>query len=112
MANVDGFAGTFDAGLVNIPAFTATGTFIVQGWYNTAGNYATLAAALAAPTGATYAGATSSFTAIEDQNPAPPKDLDSSAGWNGNLELQLIPEPGTITRGLGAAAFVLFRRRK
>jgi hypothetical protein len=107
--------GYFIAGTVTIPTYTSTGTFEVQGWYNTAGNYATYAAATAAATGTTYAGTTAAFTATEGQTPTTPTDIANfnPGGWNGNLSMTPVPEPTTIALGaLGGAALLLFRRRK
>ena len=106
--------GYFNAGVVTVPTFSATGTFEVQGWYNTAGNYSSYAAAVSAFSGITYLGQTASFTAKEVTSPTTPVDIANGApgGWSGGLELT-IPEPSTIALGsLGAAALLLFRRRK
>ena len=89
--------------------------FEVQGWYNTAGTYASYAAATAAATGTTYVGTTTQFTAKEVQSPTTPVDMagTSPGMWTGSLLLTPVPEPTTIALGgLGAAALLLFRRRK
>ena len=115
VANAGNLPGYFNAGAVNVPTFAATGTFRVEGWYNTAGNYASYAAAVAAPTGFTYLGVTASFTAAEAQSPTPPLPVSngSPGGWSGGLDLVTVPEPGTIALGaLGGALLFLFRRRK
>jgi len=109
--------GYFNAGVINVPTFTATGTFEVEGWYNTAGTYGTYATAVAAATGTTYAGVTTQFTAKEVQSPTTPVDMavnGAVAGqWSGAVLLTPVPEPTTIALGgLGAAALLLFRRRK
>ena len=105
--------GYFNAGVVNVPTFTATGSFEVQGWYNTAANYGTYAQAVAAATGTTYAGTTTQFTAKEVTSPTTPVDIAAPGGWSGSLLLTPVPEPTTIALGgLGAAALLLFRRRK
>lgn len=110
-------AGTFYGGTVTLPGFQSTGTFEVECWYNPSGNYASLAAAAAAP--GSYLGITVSFTAAESLSPAPPPTIVVSGttpvpagAWNGDLILS-IPEPSTIVlTGLGATILLLFRRRK
>jgi hypothetical protein len=110
--NNDG-AGFFNGETVTVPTFTASpgGTFEVEGW---TGNFANYAAAVA---GGAHVGLTASFVNNEG-NPAVPTSPVAinggtpAGGWNGNLVL-IVPEPTTIALGgLGAAALLLFRRRK
>lgn len=108
--NNDG-PGYFNGETVTVPTFSATGTFIVEGW---TGNFASYAAATA---GNGWVGQTPSFVNSEGNpaTPTPPVGLSgqSGSGWNGNLVLVPVPEPSTIALGgLGAAALLLFRRRK
>jgi PEP-CTERM motif len=93
--------GYFQAGVVTIPN-SGTQTFYVEASYATGGTI--------------YTGATASFTARVNALPAPPLGTDTG-GWNGSLVLGAgsvpVPEPSTIALGgLGAAAWLLFRRRK
>jgi hypothetical protein len=112
-----GLAGTFNGGTVTLPGFQASGTFEVEGWYGATQNYASYAAAQAA--GGSYLGITTSFTAAEAESPAPTPTMviggegtPPPGAWNGDLVL-VVPEPSTIALGgLGAAALLLFRRKK
>jgi hypothetical protein len=113
-ANSDG-AGFFFGETVTVPTFAATGSFEVEGW---SGNFASYAAAIA---GGTYVGLTPSFTSAEGNGSTTPASpavgltaAHPGAGqWSGNLVLVPVPEPSTIALGgLGAAALLLFRRRK
>jgi hypothetical protein len=113
-ANNDG-PGFFFGETVTVPTYTPTGSFEVQGW---SGSFASYAAAIA---GGTYVGQTPSFTSAEGngtitpaQTPVGLTGTHPGAGqWTGNLVLVPVPEPSTIALGgLGAAALLLFRRRK
>jgi len=106
-----------DSTTVAVPTYTSTGTFEVQGWATT-GNYSSYAAA-AAGAGTTFIGQTASFASPEGNTLPPPNGVPaaplsgSGGGWSGNLILVPVPEPSTIVLGgLGAAALLLFRRRK
>jgi len=110
-ANQDG-PGFFNGETVTIPTYTPTGTFEVEAWY---GNFSSYAAATS------YKGLTASFVNHEGEPSASvvPQPINGNGslgagGWNGNLVLvQVVPEPSTIALGgLGAAALLLFRRRK
>jgi len=109
--------GYFFGAEVTVPTYSATGTFIVEGW---TGNFASYAAATAGGAG-TYLGQTPSFISGEGNGtvtpPTTPVNLalpaPGAGNWNGNLILVPVPEPSTIALGgLGAAALLLFRRRK
>lgn len=91
---------------VNTPTGGGAAIFEVQGW---TGNYANYAAALA---GGAYVGQSAEFV-NNMGNPNPPATTAiETTGFNGNLIL-VVPEPSTIALGgLGAAALLLFRRRK
>lgn len=98
-----------------IPTYAPTGTFEVQGW---TGGFQSYAAAVA---GGAYVGQTASFTAAEANEATTPKgnalsitgNPATGSAWNGDLVLVPVPEPTTIAlSGLGAAALLLFRRRK
>jgi len=111
-------AGFFqDPTVVTTPAGTAGGAqaiFEVVGW---TGNFANWAAA-SAPGGAAKIGQSAEFvngTGNPGGSPATPAVLLSGTGgaWNGNLVIAPVPEPTTLALGgLGAAALLLFRRRK
>jgi len=88
----------------------AAGTFIVEGW---TGNFANYAAAAGAG-GASFLGQSVEFVnGVGNPNP-PPTAPAGMTGWDGSLILvSPVPEPTTIALGgLGAAALLLFRRRK
>lgn len=115
-ANSDG-AGYFFGETVTVPTYTATGTFEVQAWQ---GNFANYAAAVAGG-GTEHVGQTPSFISAEGNDtivpPGTPVNLTlktpGAGNWNGNIVLVPVPEPTTIALGgLGAAALLLFRRRK
>jgi len=89
----------------------ASGVFIVEGWQGTFANYA----AAAGPGGATFLGQSVEFVnGTGNPTTIPPGTAASLTGWDGSLILvNPVPEPTTIALGgLGAAALLLFRRRK
>jgi PEP-CTERM motif len=91
--------GLFNGGAVVIPS-AGLQAFEVEGFYTSGGT--------------PYSGKTASFTATVNSGSTPPVTLDSGS-WNGQLALTatVVPEPATIALGgLGAAALLLFRRRK
>jgi hypothetical protein len=110
-ANGDG-PGYFNGETVTVPTYSATGTFMVEGW---TGNYPNLLAAEAG--GATLIGETPTFINHEGTPgppPVPPVVIrgGTGSGWDGNLVLTS-PEPSTLALGcLGGAVLWLFRRRK
>ena len=84
----------------------AAAIFEVQGW---TGNYANYAAAIAG--GAIVSESAEFVNNVGNPTTTPPGTPVQTTGWNGNLII--IPEPSTIALGgLGAAALLLFRRRK
>jgi hypothetical protein len=94
---------------ITIPTGSGGGAaaFVVEAW---TGNYATYAAAQAA---GAYVGVSAEFlNSMGNPNPPATAPIETT-GFNGNLILVPAPEPGTIALGgLGAAALLLFRRRK
>jgi hypothetical protein len=98
--------GQFAGGNVTVAGLTAgtVGYFEIAVWIGNAASYAQA-------TG--NAGFTTVFannTGGSGRPPFPPINL---TGWNGNLNMPVIPEPSTIALGgLGAAGLLLFRRRK
>jgi len=97
-------AGQFSAGTLTIPT-AGTQSFFIEGFYTAPGNVA-------------YSGTTLTFTASVTQSPAPVGHMDTGGNWvtggvHGDMLLTPVPEPTTIALGgLGAAALLLFRRRK
>lgn len=95
--------GQFSAGTITIPQ-SGTQSFYIEGFY-TSGAVA-------------YSGTTLDFTAAVTVSPAPVGHTDTGGNWYtggtpGDLMLAPVPEPTTIALGgLGAAALLLFRRRK
>lgn len=89
----------------------ANATFIVEGW---SGNFANYAAATASGVPGQLAGQSVEFVnAMGNPLLTPPGLPAALTGWDGSLILVQVPEPTTIALGgLGAAALLLFRRRK
>jgi PEP-CTERM motif len=99
-------AGQFTGPELTIPT-AGTQTFEIEGFYTSNGHE--------------YSGTTVAFTAPVTVSPAPVGRTDlggswtAAAGHQGDLALGLVvvPEPTTLALGgLGAAALLLFRRRK
>jgi hypothetical protein len=96
-ANGDG-PGYFTGETINVPTYSAEGTFIVQAW---TGNFASYAAAYAAGSNV-LTGQTAAFTNAEGDTAtlSPPVPLSgaTNSGWDGNIIL--VPKsagPVTIT---------------
>jgi len=106
----------YDGTAITIPGATAgTGTgdtvnnatLDIVGW---TGNYANYAAAVLAGANVGDTGAFQNHTGGGGTPAAAPANM---TGWVGNLTLTPVPEPTTLALGgLGAAALLLFRRRK
>lgn len=100
----------YDPTTITTPAGTAGGSqavFEVAGWQ---GNFATYAAAVSGNAPIGYGSEFVNSTGNPGGSPATPASPLSS--WNGNLLIP-VPEPTTLALGgLGAAALLLFRRRK
>jgi len=103
--------GTFPQLAVTLGSIApgATGTFQIGAWDST---YASFAAARA---GGGYAGISAVFTSTTGGVGTPPStavNLNNAAGWVGPIVLT-VPEPSLFAlAGLGAAALLVFRRRK
>jgi len=90
----------------------ASGTFRIKAWN---GGFATYEDALALGNSInTLAGQTPIFTnATGAPNGSPPTPAGLLSGWTAPIVVVPIPEPATIAlAGLGAAALLIFRRRK
>jgi hypothetical protein len=110
-ANNDGPGYFYDPSTVNTLSGSGSGTFEVAGWMGT--QYTTYAQALTAGVPISY---TAEFVnAMGNPNPPATAPIPLSGGggvWDGNLVITA-PEPSTFALGgLGAAALLLFRRRK
>jgi len=96
-------AGQFDGGTVPVGA-VGTYTMQMRAWFNN-GTFATFGAAA---TGGKNIGLSALFVVNAGEPPAPPIDTTVAA-----FKVGVIPEPSTFAlAGLGAAALLLFRRRK
>jgi len=95
----------------NIPLDAATGTFEMVVWDNSSGLYPTWAQASAVAGLSIYGGRSAPFTLSQiggtvNTPPVPFPGLQ-------NFNVFLVPEPATVSlAGLGAAALLIFRRRK
>jgi len=100
----------------NIPADAAFGSFELAVWDNSSGLYPTWAQASAAlSAGLIVAGRSAEFTlaSIGGGNNSPPNIVSSTAGQGLQSFAIGVPEPTTAAlAGLGAAALLVFRRRK
>jgi hypothetical protein len=104
-------AGVFTLGELDIAGVSTAGASVVlalAAWNNSSATWATGTAASGALAGvATFVNPTANYTAV----PAPiPADL---TGFTTDLVMTTVPEPTTLAlAGLGAAALLIFRRRK
>lgn len=104
IANI-GPSGRFNGNAVQLPGVTTSAEYVILGW---TGTYGTFDEAFAA--GAMVNVSAKATTALEPNSLVPPPSL--SATFTG-LTLQPIPEPSVFAlAGLGAAALLIFRRRK
>lgn len=105
--------GTIATSTLTIPQVNpaSTGTFQLRAWDNTTGLYPTWAAAeVAWLNGAIAAGKSALFdVTISAGGIDGPKDMVNFRSFN----IYIVPEPSTfVLAGLGAAALLIFRRRK
>jgi hypothetical protein len=103
-------AGRFNAGNLSLAPLTTISAgvdYVVMGWTGTAGFDAALAAGGMVNVSGKF------HTAVGDGSTVPPgAPVLMSATFTG-LTLQPVPEPSTLAlAGLGAAALLIFRRRK
>jgi PEP-CTERM motif len=107
-----GFIALITDSLGNVPNDSAAATLEVVAWDNSSGNYPTWTqASVAWAAGLIAAGKGGAFTVnnIGGSVNTPP----NMPGQSFNLYIQSIPEPSTFAlAGLGAAALLIFRRRK
>jgi hypothetical protein len=118
--NIPAQAGGIPSTAITLAQGTATVQFEVVAW---TGNYTDFASALAAAelgqaligwSGSALSGGALSWLDTTGSSLSPAANVVGASGYNG-LVLQMVPvpEPGTIALcGLGAAALLLFRRRK
>lgn len=112
-------AGRFNAGVQTLATAAAGGVVqaIVIGWFTPSGAVGTFDAAIAAAsTGMAYVGFSQTFnidTANPSALPTPETPTLLTSTTFGSLVLTPVPEPSTFAlAGLGAAALLIFRRRK
>jgi len=106
-----GFFAGGDAVLVGVPADAAVATVQVVAWDNTSGQYGTWSAAETAWKAGLIAAGKSSPINVN----AIGGGLNSSPLLTGlqSFNIYMVPEPSTMAlAGLGAAALLIFRRRK
>jgi len=103
-------AGKFTGGTLTLTPLNAGGSidYVVVGW---TGNYASFDEAL---TAGSMANVSLKFTSgTGNPTTSPPGTATPIADTFGGMTLQPIPEPSTLAlAGLGAAALLIFRRRK
>jgi hypothetical protein len=104
-------AGRFNSGNLTLTPLANIGAgvdYVVMGWTGTAGFDAALAAA-----GGMVNVSTKFHTAVGDGSVTPPGAPVLMSGTFTGMTLQPVPEPSTFAlAGLGAAALLIFRRRK
>jgi hypothetical protein len=103
-------AGRFNAGNLTLSPLTAISAgidYVVMGWTGVAGFDAAIAA------GGMVNVSTKFRTAVGDGSTVPPGAPVLMSGTFTGMTLQPVPEPSTLAlAGLGAAALLIFRRRK
>lgn len=91
---------------ITVPTYSATGTFIVQGW---TGNYSNYTAAAAAG-GAELIGQTAPFVAFESTNAATAPSVAAIIGrapyWDGELVLAPLPVPTISNQPVSISTYV------
>jgi hypothetical protein len=99
-------AGTFfdlSANNYAVPGATTSCTMIIQAWTGSSATYA----------GATFKGTATYTQRLADPNASPPQQTPALIDMPSIVMTGSVPEPSTFAlAGLGAAALLIFRRRK
>jgi hypothetical protein len=111
-----GFLAGTTATFANIPNDSAAGSFELAVWDNSTGLYPTWTAASAAVAAGTLSGGRSpefTINSIGGVVNTPPNIVGAGGLQSFSIVIANIPEPTTVAlAGLGAAALLIFRRRK